>query len=379
MPYADLSTIENLHLREVFQTLHILSDNLDELRVYMNLLAEGNIDAEPPSRKNYISGGLKELQANLLHMTWKVDQISKGDYNQEIDFMGRFSDSFNYMVSKLKARESEISEARQVVEALASYADIVIFVTDTKTGKLIYCKSKLDEMAWKDSCGAELQSFVNKLHQKVSSEKLPSFEWEVYSDVESKWYWAKSMIMSWTNNESVYLHMLLDISDQREIIMELEDKINRDSRTGINNYTFAMNKIKELIEAKKNFAIAFMDLDGLKDVNDHFGHLEGDQLINNFVKLVASQIRAGDFFCRIGGDEFLIISPNSTEKILHKVIMRIIIRVKVFNSKKKYPYSVAFSHGIEEYIAKGKSCSANELIDCADKKMYSNKLQKKHR
>ncbi|WP_250229474.1 GGDEF domain-containing protein [Anaeropeptidivorans aminofermentans] len=379
LPDMDLSKIKNGHLREVFETLNILSDNLDELRNYMNSLAEGNIDAEPPSRQNYISGGLKELQSNLLHMTWKVDQISKGDYNQEIDFMGRFSDSFNDMVTKLRARESEISEARQVVEALSAYADIVLFVTDAKTGKLIYCKSKLDEIEWKESCRLDLKVFVNKLHEKVSSEKLPSYEWEVYSDIELKWYWAKSMIMSWTNNESVYLHMLLDISDQKEILKDLEDKINRDIRTGIYNYPFAKNKIKELIEARSNFTIVFMDLDGLKDVNDSFGHLEGDKLINNFVKLVLSQIRSEDFFCRIGGDEFLIISPYSTEKVLEKVINRIRTKINDFNNKSKSPYSVAFSHGIEEYIAQRESCSVNELIDCADKKMYSNKLQKKHR
>lgn len=87
----DLAGIEGM------ATLH---DYILGLRHYVRLLAEGDISQEIP-QKGFLPGYLKAHISNLRHMTWQVDQVSKGDYTQRVDFLGDFSTAFNNMAEQL--------------------------------------------------------------------------------------------------------------------------------------------------------------------------------------------------------------------------------------------------------------------------------------
>jgi len=79
---------------------------------------------EPPAR-NYLVSSFKQLHANLLHLTWQTQQIAKGDYNQEVSFMGNFSVAFNSMTQSLKEKE-------KLDEKLNLYAKELEFANHTK-------------------------------------------------------------------------------------------------------------------------------------------------------------------------------------------------------------------------------------------------------
>jgi diguanylate cyclase (GGDEF)-like protein len=72
------------------------------------------------------------------------------------------------------------------------------------------------------------------------------------------------------------------------------------------------------------FSVIAIDIDGLKQVNDSFGHDAGDQLLRNFAKAIHDAIRGSDVGLRVGGDEFLILLPRTTEVFAKRVAERLI-------------------------------------------------------
>jgi len=127
----------------------------------------------------------------------------------------------------------------------------------------------------------------------------------------------------------------------------------------------------------KNLVVCFVDVDRLKTINDNFGHEEGDKLLVSVGKILKESIRKDDFVIRMGGDEFLIVFPETTMREADKVWCRICKLVEETN-KSRHKYSLSLSHGFCEYNIESK-ISIEELIKNADMEMYREKNKKKWR
>jgi GGDEF domain-containing protein len=88
-----------------------------------------------------------------------------------------------------------------------------------------------------------------------------------------------------------------------------------DVLTGLPNRTHLRDLISEAIAAcpdGKHVALAFLDVDNFKDVNDTLGHSAGDELLVSFAQRLRAEIEPGDILGRLGGDEFVVVLPNAT-------------------------------------------------------------------
>ena len=94
----------------------------------MSTIACGDVDREIPKCRLHICQSLKNLQANLRHLTWKTQQVADGDYAQRVDFMGEFSESFNRMVETLAKNREELQRQNQELQTASR--------TDPLTGLL---------------------------------------------------------------------------------------------------------------------------------------------------------------------------------------------------------------------------------------------------
>ncbi|MCL4503881.1 MAG: ATP-binding protein [Deltaproteobacteria bacterium] len=94
---------------------------LAEMRAAQDFaLAVSKGDLSPALKaRGLMAGALKSLQASLRHLTWQTQMIAQGDFNQRVDFMGEFSESFNSMVDKLAAARDQLLEANQDLEAFS--------------------------------------------------------------------------------------------------------------------------------------------------------------------------------------------------------------------------------------------------------------------
>lgn len=104
--------------QEFVELLNDLGRYIADMQEFASILAEGNLETFTQDT-NPLIAPLKSLQASLRHITWQAKQVAQGDYSQQIDFMGDFSDAFNVMVRKLKSREQEQKEKAEIEKRMA--------------------------------------------------------------------------------------------------------------------------------------------------------------------------------------------------------------------------------------------------------------------
>ncbi|KAF2956630.1 GGDEF domain-containing protein [Marinitoga sp. 38H-ov] len=165
-------------------------------------------------------------------------------------------------------------------------------------------------------------------------------------------------------------NLYLQLHKEKEKYYELSIK---DPLTKVYNRTFLNEYLKMSYEKMKryneNFILAFIDIDNFKQINDNFGHDYGDMILILFTETVNKIIRKSDIFARYGGDEFIIIFPN-TEIENSKIIMD---RIKKQLKNNKYP--IYISYGLIEL---DKQLSLEKNLKKVDKEMYNMKLYNKN-
>jgi len=130
----------------------------------------------------------------------------------------------------------------------------------------------------------------------------------------------------------------------------------------------------KMMKSRGKMSICFIDINGLKEVNDVLGHESGDELILTVVDGIKKCIRQFDFIIRLGGDEFLIIFLNADHLQAEQVWERIENEYRRINDEEDRPYLVSASHGVEECTFKGGNY-IDQVINSADEKMYSEKRE----
>lgn len=102
---------------DVVEGLMLLQKWLKEARTYATSIGNGNINVQAPGSDNILAQPIKLLQSNLAHLTWQTQEIAKGDYQQKVDFLGDFSQSFNVMISQLRDRRNKLIEDLNTIES----------------------------------------------------------------------------------------------------------------------------------------------------------------------------------------------------------------------------------------------------------------------
>lgn len=175
-----------------------------------------------------------------------------------------------------------------------------------------------------------------------------------------------------------------EIENLREQL-EIAEKIAiTDELTGIYNRR-QINKLieHELSRAKRHqhhLQILFLDVDNFKPVNDLYGHDIGDKILKKIAEALAKNLRNFDVYGRVGGDEFVIILPETKKFHAHVVAERIALDVKEMAQKFIVNIGVGVSIGISSFDpadSASEKINANSLLNKADAKMYKQKRAQK--
>lgn len=168
----------------------------------------------------------------------------------------------------------------------------------------------------------------------------------------------------------------------REKTRELEYYASMDDMTNTYNRRMGLKMMRNhytLSERRgSSLSVCFVDIDGLKSVNDSFGHASGDKLIRDVSQMLISSVRESDIVARMGGDEFLIVLPECGTEGAGKVMKRLRRRMEAYNETSSADYRASVSFGIASSSEDGIQ-SAEELLIEADNRMYSMKRQMKKR
>jgi len=171
---------------------------------------------------------------------------------------------------------------------------------------------------------------------------------------------------------------------QAEIVERkiLEEKLRTtsitDELTGLLNrrgfFVIAQRQVDISKRENRKFSILYMDLNGLKKINDEFGHKEGDQALCDIATILKKTFRASDSIARMGGDEFIVlISEPHISTIEKTVAQHLQDNLMIHNQQAEKGYRLAVSMGMVHYDPE-RPCSLEELLARADELMYEHKL-----
>jgi diguanylate cyclase (GGDEF)-like protein len=154
---------------------------------------------------------------------------------------------------------------------------------------------------------------------------------------------------------------------------QLREQAIRDALTNIFNRRYLEETLeRELARAEREvypLGVIMMDLDYFKDVNDTYGHEAGDLVLKTLAETVKHQSRHGDFVCRYGGEEFVLVMPNVGLEIARQRADEIHLTINALN----IPYgafnlTTTISMGVAGYPEHGKT--KEELLRASDRAMY---------
>jgi diguanylate cyclase (GGDEF)-like protein len=217
-----------------------------------------------------------------------------------------------------------------------------------------------------------------KLNQDMSSANIPVIFLTGYDEISLKMKGFKAGIDDYIVkpfNSDELLARVEAIFKRKEFYEKLS---MTDGLTGLYNVHFFKREFDHMFKMSKRyggvFSLAIVDIDGLKSINDNYGHAVGDLVIKEVASRLKWVLRESDTVIRYGGDEFVMILPNVGEKDAEETLSRIgkeINGKRVFLKTRETEISIKVSAGIAAYNSE--ISSPDKLFEKADAEMYRRK------
>jgi diguanylate cyclase (GGDEF)-like protein/PAS domain S-box-containing protein len=181
-----------------------------------------------------------------------------------------------------------------------------------------------------------------------------------------------------SNNQIIGL--LRDISERKKAERVTQELLSTDSLTGLYNRRYFFGIVNSILAESVRYghpaAILLLDLDHFKQINDAYGHMKGDQALRHLANGIRSLTRAADVIARFGGDEFVILLPQTDEaQAVHMAerLHRYLSENPVRNTD--VTFFITLSIGVSSIPAQHKAVSIETLLEQADRALYQAKQQ----
>jgi len=208
------------------------------------------------------------------------------------------------------------------------------------------------------------------------------------------------VVVDWTDNRSLALDVLREGAQdylvkneidahqlRRSLLYSIERHRTRvmlqqltfnDDLTGLLNrrgfLSLAQQQLKIAQRENWELVLLFADLDGLKKINDTFGHPEGDRALMAVANILNETFRTSDLIARLGGDEFIVLAINAPAAGAKAITTRLGENLARYNAQNRY-YQLSLSYGVVQFDPKRESSLENVILK-ADKALYENKRRK---
>ncbi len=153
-----------------------------------------------------------------------------------------------------------------------------------------------------------------------------------------------------------------------------------DKLTGLHNRQYfdkvSKDEFTKTKERNLDFSILFIDIDHFKNVNDTYGHKKGDDALRTIAQLIYASCRKSDFVARYGGEEIVVILPNTTSRDAVSVAQEI-INIVAKQTKKLLGIRITVSIGVATYPGDGENLK--KILESADKALYQAKKSGRNR
>jgi diguanylate cyclase (GGDEF)-like protein/PAS domain S-box-containing protein len=271
-------------------------------------------------------------------------------------------------------------------------------------------KASMDGMAIIDHCGVCI--YLNDAYAKIfgyaDPERLIGASWEMFYFTEeldrlkeqimpAVWRdgsWRGEALGLKLNGGTLPLEISIssvdggglvqvvrDITERKKLEETLRNSSLKDDLTGLFNRRGLLKQAAPYFDfarrQKEKLLLLFIDLDGMKKINDEFGHNEGDNALIQTAEILNRSFRSSDIIARLGGDEFTVLVTDLTAS-KEDAITRLNDNLKAYNASEACSHKLAFSIGVATLEPERMTCF-EELLEQADQAMYEQKRMKRRR
>ncbi len=280
---------------------------------------------------------------------------------------------------KLMNANEKLSASEYTFRMLFDESMDAILIEDS--GKIMNCNRSLVKLFGYEQKSELIGKSLWSLYASEDTELIESLQktvesYENQEDMSFKW-WMK------LKNEQSFLaeikitrvlidgkkvsHLLIrDITERYELEKKMEYLSYHDQLTGLYNRRFFIEELTRLdVDRNLPITLIFADVNGLKVINDSFGHSAGDELLRSVARVMQEECRADEIISRLGGDEFVLLLPKTTDEDGNVMLQRLksqIESLKINNIQ----ISVAFGYATKD----DKNASMTETLEIAEKNMY---------
>lgn len=292
----------------------------------------------------------------------------------------QFACTFSDDTTRVRA-ERALKESEKKYSSYIENAPYAVFVVDEKGHYLEansaatvitgYSREQLLKMTVRDITAEESMSEVLRCFALLLDSGSISTELKyIHKDGSVRWWTLDAVKIS----ENRFLGFSIDITTKKQAEEELTFQSRRDYLTGLYNRRYFESELKRLDDERQlPLSVIIGDINGLKLINDTFGHAEGDRLIKESAKIIESCCRQGDILARTGGDEFVILMPKTDSATALEVLHNIQNELKKIDSEigvAMYQHSVSLGFATKENSYE----EIRNVLKTAEEYMYQRKL-----
>jgi diguanylate cyclase (GGDEF)-like protein/PAS domain S-box-containing protein len=285
-------------------------------------------------------------------------------------------------ISEYRQAQDQIRRSEEQYRLLFDNAVECILVVQDR--KIVFCNPITSELT-----GYPLEEIINEsfvkfiypedipmvvenYRKRVSGENLPGrYQFRlVRKDLSFRWVETSGIRIDW-KGELATLHFIMDVTDRKKAEVALEFRSTHDILTGLYNRQYFEQEIDRLQNSRrKPVSILVMDMNGLKEINDSQGHAAGDEQLRVAAREIRKAFRPDDVVARIGGDEFVILLPETDTTTTIMVVERVKEVIHDFNQLNPEHNPISFAIG---YATSESTPDLRDVLRNADRDMYVQK------
>jgi len=308
-----------------------------------------------PSSKIDIDLVIHDLQVHQIELEMQNEELTKTQIE----------------LNKVKIRYFDLYNNAPVGYIVISENDNILEVNDTAANMLGYTRSEFINTKFSKYICTQFKDLYYLYHKSLlkNTKAVECTLKMTRYDNTTFWGHLKSN-MGDDETEIQFRLILTDISEDVRKQQEIEYISNHDYLTKLGNRRYFFYHLNEFLKSKKfPLGIMMFDINGLKIINDAFGHLAGDEAIKKLSKILEDEFLKKGILSRFGGDEFGALVPNTTFNILQRIKSDIMERVST-----QTLHNVELSLAVGYTIMNDENSSIEDSLKISENEMYRHKI-----